>query len=199
MAMMIGLTGGIGSGKSTVAAELKKLGCSVIDADTVARDMMAPGQAAYKDVVKEFGKEILGKDNAVNRKALAAVVFSDARKLKRLNELTHPHIMKEIEKRAEALKKQSPKTPIVVNAALLIEVGHHRIMNKIIVVVADEYIRFDRVMKRDNLTLTEIKARDLSQMPLDKKKTYADFVIDNNGTMEATLKQVREAYRKLTA
>ena len=177
--MLIGLTGGIASGKSLAAEELKRLGAHLIDADEIAREMVMPGLPAYQNIVKEFGEGILNPDKTINRKALGVIVFSNPKLRKRLEQITHPRILGEIDKRVFAIKDKDTKTIIVIDAALLIEVGLHKKMDKVIVVYSDEKTQIARLMKRDGLSYNEAKNRISAQMNLNEKKKYADFVIEN--------------------
>ena len=177
--MLIGLTGGIASGKSLAAEELKRLGAYLIDADEIAREVVKPGLPAYLDIVKEFGKGILNADKTIDRKALGKVVFSNPEIRKRLEQITHPRILDEINKNVKTVKGKNPDAIIVVDAALLIEAGLHKKMDKVIVVYADEKTQIERMMKRDNFTMDEAKNRISAQIPLQEKRKYADFVIEN--------------------
>ena len=177
--MLIGLTGGIASGKSLVAEELKRLGAHFIDADEIAREVVRPGLPAYKEIVKEFGEGILNPDKTINRNALGAIVFSNPKLKKRLEQITHPRILDEIDKRILAIQDKDSKAIIIIDAALLIEVGLHNKMDKVVVVYADEKAQIKRSMERDGFTMDEAKQRISSQMPLQEKRKYADFVIVN--------------------
>jgi len=188
--MRIGLTGGIASGKSLVAEELKRLGAYLIDADEIAREVVKPGLPAYEDIIQEFGQGILNPDKTVNRKALGNIVFSNPKLRNKLEQITHPRILEDINKRILAIKSREPKALIVIDAALLIEVGLHEKMDKVIVVYADEKSRMERLMKRDGLARDEAKNRISSQMPLKEKRKFADFVIENiEGKDKETVKQ----------
>lgn len=196
--ILVGLTGGLGSGKSLVSGEMKRLGAEVLDADLVAREIVEPGSPALEEIKREFGPGVLTGDGALDRKALGEMVFSDPERLKALNRITHPKIIKLIDRRAEKIAKEKPGTVIVVDAALLIEAGHHRRMDKVIVVYADEDSRVERLMKRDGFTAEEALRRMNSQMPLEEKLPFADIVIDNTGPRENTLEKTREVYRELS-
>ncbi len=193
--MLIGLTGGIASGKSLAAEELKRLGVYLIDADEIAREVVRPGLPAYKEIVKEFGEDILNPDKTINRKALGAIVFSNPLLRKRLEQITHPGILGEIDKRVFAIKGKDTKAIIIVDAALLIEVGLHKKMDKVIVVYADENTQIARLMKRDGLTKDEAKNRISAQMSLNEKKKYADFVIENVEGKEK--KEIKDEVKRL--
>ena len=193
--MLIGLTGGIASGKSLVAEELKKLGAYLIDADEIAREVVKIGLPAYKDIVKEFGEGILNPDKTINRKALGKVVFSNPEIRKRLEQITHPRIRKKIEAEISAIKAKNPKAVIVVDAALLIEGGLYKKMDKVIVVYADEETQIKRLTERDGLTIKEAQNRISSQMPLKEKRKHADFVIEN--VEEKSKKEIQEEVRAI--
>jgi len=177
--MLIGLTGGIASGKSLVAAELKRLGAYLIDADEIAREVVKPGLPAYQDIVKEFGEGTLNPDKTINRKVLGEIVFSNQELRKTIEKITHPRILDAIEKETQTIQGNDPKALIVVDAALLIEVGLNKKMDKVVVVYADEKTQLKRLIKRSGLTMVEAKKRIASQMPLSEKIKCADFVIEN--------------------
>lgn len=193
--MLIGLTGGIASGKSLIAEKLKRLGAYLIDADEIAREMVMPGLPAYQNIVKEFGEGILNPDKTINRKALGAIVFSNPKLRNRLEQITHPGILGEIDKRVLAIKDKDTKAIIVVDAALLIEVGLYKKMDKVIVVYADEKTQIARLMKRDGLSYNEAKKRISAQMNLNEKKKYADFVIENVEGKEK--KEIKDEVKRL--
>ena len=177
--MLIGLTGGIASGKSLAAEELKRLGAHLIDADEIAREVVKTGLPAYNEIVKEFGEKILNPDKTINRKELGRIVFSNTELRRRLERITHPRIQEKIDKYIKEIKGRNPDAIIVVDAALLIEAGLHKKMDKIIVVYAEEKIQIERLMKRDGFTIKDAKNRISAQMPLTEKRRYADFVIEN--------------------
>jgi dephospho-CoA kinase len=193
--MLIGLTGGIASGKSLAAKELKRLGAYLIDADEIAKETVMPGLPVYQNIVKDFGQGILHPDKTINRKALGAIVFSNPKLRIRLEEITHPEILGEIDKRVFAIKDKDPKAIIVLDAALLIEVRLHEKMDKVIVVYADEKTQIARLMNRDGLSYNEAKERISAQMNLDEKKKYAAFVIDNVEGMGK--EEVREEIKRI--
>lgn len=195
--MVIGITGGLASGKSLVTKEFKRLGAMVVDADIISRQVSAKDGDAYADIVKEFGEAILKEDGSIDRKALGAIVFSDRDKLKKLNAITHPRIIKRIRAEVQRLKMESPDAVIAVDAALLIETGLNREMDAVIVVFADEPERIQRSVKRDNITEADARQRSDAQMNLKEKAAMADFVIENNGTMEETRKKARDVFEGL--
>lgn len=195
--MIVGLTGGIASGKSLVSEELKRLGARVIDADMISREVMMPGTPAYRDIKDAFGPEVIKGDGEIDRKRLGSIVFSDPAKLDRLNAITHPRIRERIKERVAGITREGIDHLIVIDAALLIEGGLYKEMSKVIVVYADEERQAQRLRRREGLSPVEAEKRIRAQMPLKEKLKYADYVIDNNGPAEETLKKAGELYRKL--
>ncbi len=195
--MVVGLTGGVASGKSLVAAELARLGAEVIDADAVSREVTAKGSPAETDILREFGPGVIAADGSIDRKALGRIVFSDPEKLKLLNSLTHPRILASIRAAIEALKKKPVHPIIVINAPLLIEVGHHEEMDRLVVVSAPLELRIERLRKRDGLDRAEALRIIRSQMPVEEKAALADYVIENGGTEAEALQKTRELYDTL--
>ncbi len=196
--MIVGLTGGIASGKDTVAAFLKELGARIIDADEISREIVKPGLPAWEELVEEFGSEILSSDNTIDRSKLGSIVFNEPAHLQRLNGITHPKIVAEEKKRIQQIQNSNPQAMIVVNAALLIESGNYKNMDKVIVVYANEKVQIERAAKRDQLSLSDIQKRINAQIPLNEKSKYADFLIDNNGTFKNTKEQVEKVFKTLT-
>lgn len=195
--MVAGLTGGIACGKSLVSGEFKRLGAHIVDADLISREMMEKGTPVYGEVVREFGRSILRPDGSIDRKALGAIVFSDREKLLRLNALTHPAIIKAASEEVERAGKISPGTVIVVDAALLIESGMHRAVDRVIVVYADEEKQIERMRKRDGLDEPEAGRRLKCQMPIKEKIKYADYLIENNGTVEELMAAAGKVFAEL--
>ncbi|MBI5683167.1 MAG: dephospho-CoA kinase [Deltaproteobacteria bacterium] len=196
--MIIGLTGGIASGKTIVAEFLKGLGVHVIDADEISREITKIGTPAYKDIVNEFGTDILKTDRTINRKRLGEIVFANDALLKKLNKTTHPRIIEEEKKRIRDIQLKIPDAVIVVNAALLIETGHYKEMDKIIVVYVDEETQIERLMARDGITEAAARMRLSRQMPLKEKVKFADFVIDNSFSIEKTKDEAAVVFKKMT-
>jgi dephospho-CoA kinase len=199
--LRIGLTGGIGSGKSLVAGMLRELGAAVVDADRVAREVMAPGGPAYADVVREFGPEVVGPDGSLDRRALAARIFGDAGARHRLNQLTHPHIRRRMAEEADRLAATPGVEVIVFDIPLLLETtdGRELGLDGIVVVYADEATRVRRLMARDGLSESDARQRVAAQMPLEDKVARADWVVDNRGTPEETRAAVDRLWAELRA
>jgi dephospho-CoA kinase len=192
---IIGLTGGIASGKSSVARILEALGVVVVDADQLAREAVAPGEEAYRSIVAEFGEGILNPDRTINRKALAKIVFADSAARRRLERITHPAIARLAEERLAALRNRG--TPVVVYMApLLIEAGVTSRVDEIWVVYADRETQVARLMLRDGLSRDEALQRLAAQMTMEEKRTYGRIVIDNSGTPEETERQVKDLWER---
>jgi dephospho-CoA kinase len=196
--LRVGLTGGLASGKSTVAAFFRELGAFHVDADRIAHELLAPGGAAERDVIGRFGARILGADGAIDRKALAAIVFTDPRALADLNALVHPRVRAEISRRiAENESGASPAPVALVDAALLVENGIHHDLDALVVVSCNEETQIARAVARGGLTAGEAAARVGAQAPLAQKLAAADFVIDNEGATHETKRQVRGVWDEL--
>lgn len=179
---VIGLTGSFGSGKSTVAALLERKGAFVVDADAIAHKLLAPSCAAYAKLVSVFGRKILGPRKKVDRKKLAALVFSDTRKLLQLDSIMHPEIIKHIKGKI----KSSRSSVVVVDAPLLIETGLDKFVDKVIVTVVDQDTQIRRLKEKKGFSKKEILQRIRRQIPLRQKVRLADVVIDNSGTKRQT-------------
>jgi dephospho-CoA kinase len=197
--MLIGLTGGIASGKSIVSSIFKELGAYVIDADRISRDVMVPGSEIYKKVVNVFGEGILKDDQTIDRKKLGDMIFGNPEKIALLNECTHPEIFREIDRRVKEIRQNTPDALIIVDAALLVETGAYKTFDKLVVVYVDKETQLKRLKERDGFTDEEVTKRISSQMPLKEKVKYADFVIYNDKGLEETRRQVEEVYKTLTS
>ena len=197
--LLVGLTGSIATGKSTVSRMFAHLGARVVDADLLAREVVMPGQAAYARIVEEFGRQVVQEDGALDRKALGALVFGDAAKRRRLEEITHPAIGLRQERLLSVLDEEAFEGVVLWDAALLFEGGGAAKMDRVVVVYADPATELRRLMERDGLSDADARARIASQMPVAKKAKLAHHVIDNSGTREETLRQVRAVYGALLA
>jgi len=197
--LLVGLTGGIASGKSTVSRQLAELGCRVIDADVLAREVVAPGEPALRAIVEAFGPEVLRPDGTLDRPRLGALVFADLEKRRRLEEITHPAIR---QRRAAVLAELAAAGfdgIVVQDAALLIEVGAHADVDRVVVVYVEPAVQRERLMRRDGLEAVEAERRIASQMPLAEKARLAHYVIDNSDSPEETAAQVRAVHGALEA
>ena len=196
--LIVGLTGGIVSGKTTIAKMFQELGAQVIDADEIARKVVRPGEKAWQGIVEYFGPEILRDDLEINRKKLADIVFSNKEKLAVLNSITHPEIILMLKKQINQLKNKYQKNIIcIVEAPLLFEAHLEDMMDKIIVVYLNREEQLKRLLLRNNLTREEAIQRIESQMPLEEKLSRADYVIDNCFSLQQTKKQVLQVWKEL--
>jgi dephospho-CoA kinase len=192
---IIGLTGGIASGKSTVARILERLGGAIIDADQLAREVVMAGEPAYDAIVAEFGDGVLNPDRTINRGVLGKIVFADPAARGRLERITHPAIARKAEQKLAALRVAG--IPVVFYMApLLIEAGVTSRVDEIWVVYADRETQVARLMQRDGIARPEALQRLAAQLPMEEKRTYGKVVIDNRGTPEETERQVREIWAK---
>jgi dephospho-CoA kinase len=194
--LKVGLTGGIASGKSTVAAMLRDRDVPVLDADTLGHELLEPGQAAYREVVHDFGQEVLDANGKVDRAKLGAFVFSDPRKLARLNEILHPRILDVVRNWFVALDEPDGPELAVVEAALIIEAGFHRELDKLIVCWCWPQQQLERLQGR-GLSAEEAQQRIAAQMSMDEKRRLADEAIDCSGSIEETERQLEIALAKL--
>jgi len=193
----VGLTGGLASGKSFVGRALADLGCLLIKADDLGRQVQEPGGEAYEGIVKEFGPEILAPDNTIDRRRLGAEVFHDPERLKRLNALVHPPVKARERRIQEEFARGHPNSIAVTEAAILIETGSYRGYDKLIVAFCRPEQQIERAMARDHLTREEVLERLKRQMPLEEKLKRADFVVDTSGAKEDTLAQTRAVFESL--
>lgn len=195
--LQVGLTGNIGSGKSTVARLFAERGAAVIDADVLARAATAD-PAVLREIAATFGQDLV-IDGKLNRSRLAAVVFDDPEARARLNAVVHPWVRHEREAEVAALEAQTPPPAVIVHdVPLLFEVGLDAEMDKTLVVDAPLELRLARAIQRSGLTPDEVRARDAAQLPLAEKVRRADFILHNDGDMAALRRQVDDLWRKLT-
>ena len=195
--MLAGLTGGIATGKSTVSRLFVECGARLIDADVLAREVVAPGRPAAQQIVEAFGKGMLSPDGTLDRDRLGKTVFSDAGQLTRLNAIVHPYVAIEQERRCREIAGKAPHVVVIYDAALLIEAGAHTRMDKIIVVTADEQTQLARLKARNHLSVEEAGQRIAAQMPLAEKTKLADYIIDGTLPMEQLRKEVHRIYEDL--
>lgn len=195
--MLIGLTGGIASGKSLVATVLAELGAKIIDADMIAKKLTSPGSTILFEIWEEFGDEVMTFEGTLNREELGNIVFASHEKKKKLESILHPYIITEIKRQVTEYKRADADAIIVVDLPLLYEVGMQSLFDYVWVVWLDEKTQLQRLMKRDGLNEDSALNRIRAQMKLDEKAGRADVVIDNTGTYEDTRKQVKEALNEL--
>jgi dephospho-CoA kinase len=194
--IILGVTGGVASGKSSAAREFGELGALVVDSDAIARDILNTGSRAWKKTLKYFGRRILMPDNQINRQKLAGIVFSDPAKRKVLEKITHPSIIREIKKRLVSAARLFSGF-IVLDAPLLFEAGLEKDVDKIIVVWVPEKMQISRLAKRNGISRKDALERVKAQLPLNKKRRLADYVIDNSGAYGEIRRQVRMIAREL--
>ncbi len=198
--LRVGLTGGIATGKTTVVAILRELGCRVLEADKIAHQMIEPGGAAYEEVVREFGRAILTQDGVVERKKLGAIVFADPKLLARLNAIVHPPVLEEQSRQLAAIEQADPYAIAVVEAALLIEAGFDKKLDYLVVTWCtpeQQLARLTQFGKGRGLTVEQARQRVAAQMPMEEKRCRSDEVIDCSGTLEHTRAQVIVLFAKL--
>lgn len=195
--ILVGLTGGVACGKSSVARLFQDCGAVLIDADVLARMVVERGKPALKDIARVFGKKTLQPDGTLNRPALAKIVFGSPAKLKKLNAIVHPRVAREQTKLTRSIEAQEPQSVAIYDAPVLIEAGAHKRMDKIIVVSADEKTQVKRLHNRNHLSRAEALRRIKIQMPLAKKITLADYVIDGTLSYEQTKHEVERIFEEL--
>jgi|GEM_PF-6491 len=195
--LLLGVTGGIATGKSTVVEMLKKKGAPVIDFDLLARKVVEPDRPAWKDIVAFFGEQVLAPDRTLDRKKLGDIVFGDLEKRKKLESFTHPRIFEEFIRELNAIVAQDPQAIIQVDVPLLIELNLQYMFHKLLVVYVPPEVQIKRLMERDGISREEAAGRLKAQLPIEEKVGYADFVIHNEGTLAETQKQVDELWEKL--
>ena len=195
--LIVGLTGGVASGKTAVSRVLKEEGAYIIDADQIARELVQPHTPAWSELIKAFGQEILKEDGSIQRKKLAEIVFVDPKKRELLNQILHPRIKEEMDRRTKEIGEKDPQAIVVIDAPLLVELGDQREMDKLIVVTATQTQQIERLKDRDRTKTEEALRIVFSQMPLEEKLRFADYVIRNEGSMEETKKRAKEVYQEL--
>ena len=179
--ILVGLTGGVATGKSTVARMFKQCGAAVINADLLARQVVEPGKPAWREIVKLFGKIVLNPDHSLDRQALGSIVFHNPKKRRQLERIIHPRVAREQQRLVRRIAKGKPRAVVIYEVPLLFEAGVDTRVDKIIVVTADSKTQIARLKKRNGLTRAEAIRRISSQMPLAKKIQRADHVL--NGTL----------------
>jgi dephospho-CoA kinase len=195
MSLVIGLTGGIASGKSTVSNMLKEMNITVIDADVEARLAVIKGEPAYKKIIAEFGDGILLENGEIDRQKLGAIIFHQADKRKRLNEITHPEVRRRMLEQVETAKRNNEEV-VVLDIPLLFESKLTAMVEKTILVYVDSDIQLQRLVARNKLSIADAQARINSQMPLSEKIKLADGVIQNNGSLDETKQQLLQILAK---
>jgi len=189
MGMVLGLTGSIASGKSTVSKMISEIGIPIVDADVIAKQVVEVGQVAYQKIIDTFGTEILLENGEINRPALGAIIFHDPGRREELNKIVHPEVRKVMLQQSKVLLDEGHRI-VILDIPLLFESKLTSLVEKTIVVYVDEENQIKRLMERNKLSEEDAMARITSQIPVSEKVKLADYVIDNNGTIEHTNKQV---------
>lgn len=195
--LIVGLTGGIASGKSTVARMFEEEGAYVVDSDVISREVVEPDTPGWREVVNAFGEGILNQDRTLNRKLLGDIVFADPRKRKELEGMLHPKIYQRQEALIRGIIEKDTHAVIIVAIPLLIEVNRQGSVDRVVLVYTSPQIQLERLMQRDGFSTAEATKRLASQMPLDSKLKYAHYVINNEGHLEETRRAVRNVFKGL--
>jgi dephospho-CoA kinase len=194
---VVGLTGGVATGKTTVAKMFKQCGAAVIDADQLAHDVVKPGKPAWRQIVKSFGKAVLKPDRTLNRRELGALVFGNRAKLRQLERIIHPRVAREQQRLVRRIAKRNPHTVVIYEVPLLFEAGVDKRVDTTIVVTADRDTQIERLKKRNGFSRAEAIRRIRSQMPLAKKIQRADHVLNGTLPRPSLRKQVGQLFKSL--
>ncbi len=193
----VGLTGGIGCGKSTVAGMFASLGAVTINSDDIGRTLMQPGNVVYDRIVSGFGSEMVDASGQLDRAKLADIVFHNLEKLKHLNAIVHAPVLREIDRQVQLARRKDPNAVILVESAVLFEAGQNRRFDKMVVVWCRPDQQVERYVAKSRISVEDVRRRMDAQMPGEEKKRLADFVIDTSGPMEDSEKQSREIFTQL--
>jgi dephospho-CoA kinase len=195
--LVVGLTGGVASGKTTVSQTLKEEGAHLVDADRIARELVKPETPVWRALVSAFGTDILEADGSIHRRRLRAIVFADPEQRDLLNEILHPPIRAEIARCVKEIGERDPETIVVVDAALLVETGAYQEMDKLIVVTSRESQQLERMKERDGVSEEQARRVLSSQMALEEKLRVADYVIRNEGSLDETRRRTKKVFQEL--
>jgi dephospho-CoA kinase len=195
--LIVGLTGGVASGKSVVSQVWKEEGAYLIDADRIARELVQPRTPAWKALVKAFGKEILQEDGSIHRKKLATRVFSNPVERELLNRILHPRIKREIDRRIKGIGQKGPKAIVVIDAALLVETGYYRDVDKVVVVTSTKKQQIERLRRRDQMDQEMARGIIDSQIRGEERIKVADIIIRNEGSRMQTERKAKEVFEEL--
>lgn len=196
--LVAGLTGGIASGKSTVSAFFRKAGAIIVDADVIARQVVAPGLPAWETIKAVFGSDVISSDGTIDRSALGDLVFGNVQLREKLEAIIHPHVRLEIHREVEHVRSNTPDALVIQDIPLLLETGMAEGLAEIMVVYAPPALQLKRLMLRDGIDPEAAKARIDSQIPMEEKCRRATIVIDNSGTLSATESQTLKIYHSLS-
>ena len=197
MSILVGLTGGIGSGKSLAASFFKELGAYIIDADQLSKDLVQPGQPALNEIVSHFGENILDSTGNLDREQLAKIVFQKSDQKSVLEGILHPKIFEKEQIEYLRICAKDPMAIVILDAALLIESGNYKHVDKVIVVRSSKEVQIQRILSRNSFNYDDIESRINNQMSLEEKLKFADFILDNNLQHEDLRQKVQELYPKL--
>jgi dephospho-CoA kinase len=197
--LIVGLTGGIATGKTTVADMFRRAGAHIIDADRIAHQVVTPGQPAWDAIVATFGAQVLRSDGAIDRERLGAVVFKDAGLRKKLEDIVHPRVWSRMGEQIEWHRRQSPGGLIILDVPLLIETGRHSALAEVILVYTPQSIQMQRLMHRDGISRQAALERIHAQMPIEEKRLLATTVIDNSGCPTRTEEQALQVFGRLSS
>jgi dephospho-CoA kinase len=195
--LIAGLTGGLACGKSFVAEAFQGLGCHIVEADALGHEVTRPEGEAFAGIVAELGPEILDVQGMIDRPRLAALAFAGPAALERLNAIVHPAVRQRAARQFREIGERTPRAIVIYVAAILIEAGGQRQCDKVILVSCTREQQIERAMKRPHATQSDVLARLERQMPVEKKREFADYVIDTSGTKEDTLRQTKIVYEDL--
>jgi len=195
--ILVGLTGGVATGKSTVAKMFKQCGAAVINADLLARQVVEPGKPAWRAIVKLFGKTVLNQDRSLDRQALGSIIFHNPKKRRQLERIIHPRVAREQARLTKAITRKDPNAVVIYEVPLLFEAGVDKRVDKIIVVTADRNIQIARLKKRNGLSRAEAIRRIRSQMPLAKKTQQADHLLNGTLPRPSLRRRVGQLFRSL--
>jgi dephospho-CoA kinase len=195
--ILIGLTGSVATGKSTVAKMFKKCGAIVIDADELAREVVQPGKPAWREIIRTFGRRILNLDRTIDRHALGAIVFHDKKKLRHLERIIHPRVAREQIRLTKQAAKNDPKAVVIYDVPLLFEAGIDKRVDKTVVVAATRETQIMRLKNRNGLTRAEALRRIRSQMPLAMKRLRADYILDGTKNRESLSRDISRLFEDL--
>lgn len=194
---IVGITGGIASGKTTVCNMFKELGVPLIDMDVISRTVVEPGKPAYHQILEHFGPSVFQPDGTIHRKKLSDIIFNDPVQKKKLEHITHPEIFKEYDKQVDLLRASQKYLWIQVAVPLLFELQLQAMFDKIIVVYVPEAIQIERLSKRDQISVEKAMQIVRSQLPIDSKLQHADYIIRNDGWLDDTRQQVIDVFEKI--
>ena len=195
--LLLGVTGGIASGKTEVANMLEELGAPIIDFDVIARQVVEPGKPAWQEIVDYFGKQVVQEDDSLDRKKLSNIVFRDMEKRKKLESFTHPRISEEFVRQVNEIAEKTPGAIIQVVIPLLIELNLQYKFHKLMVVYIPEELQIERLVERDGISKEEATNILKAQLPIEEKVGYADYVIHNERSLEETRRQVEDLWQTL--